>query len=41
MSEPKAVRYIADKLAELKEMPVEEVEAVTALNAKRLFNLPA
>jgi len=24
----------------LKEIPVEEVEAITSLNAKRLFNLP-
>ena len=40
VSEPRMLRYIADKLAELKEMPVEEVEAMTSLNAKRLFNLP-
>jgi TatD DNase family protein len=41
VSEPRVVRYIADKLAELKGMPVEEVEAVTSLNAKRLFKLPS
>lgn len=40
VSEPRVVRYIADKLAELKGMPIEEVEAITTLNAKRLFNLP-
>lgn len=40
VSEPRMIRYIADKIAELKEMPVEEVEAITSLNAKRLFKLP-
>ena len=40
VSEPRMVRYIADKIAELKEMPVEEVEMITSLNVRRLFNLP-
>lgn len=40
VSEPRVIRYIADKLAELKGISVEEVEAITALNATRLFNLP-
>lgn len=30
----------ADKVAEIKEMPVEEVEAITTLNATRAFGLP-
>ncbi|MBI2164881.1 MAG: TatD family hydrolase [Chloroflexi bacterium] len=38
-SEPHFLRYICDKLAELKGLPVETVEAVTTLNAKRLFGL--
>ena len=40
LSEPRMLRYIADKLAEVKGIPVEEVEAATALNAKRMFRLP-
>ncbi|MFQ5872582.1 MAG: TatD family hydrolase [Dehalococcoidia bacterium] len=40
VSEPRMVKYIAEKLAELKGMPVEEVEAITSLNARRLFSLP-
>lgn len=40
VSEPRVVRYIADRLAELKGIPVAEVEAVTSLNATRLFKLP-
>ncbi len=40
VSEPRVVRHIAEKLAELKEVSVEEVEAITSLNAKRLFALP-
>ena len=38
--EPRMLRYICDKLAEIKEMPVEEVEAITTLNASRAFGLP-
>jgi len=40
VSEPRMVRYIAEKIAELKGIPVEKVEAATSLNAKRLFRLP-
>jgi len=40
-SEPRMLRYIANLLAEVKELPVEDVEAVTSLNARRLFRLPA
>ena len=39
LSEPRMLRYIADKLAEVKGIPVEEVEAATALNAKQLFGV--
>lgn len=41
VSEPRMVKYIAEKIAELKGMPSEVVEAVTSLNAKRLFRLPS
>lgn len=39
-SEPRMLRYIADKIAEVKHIPVETVEAVTALNASQLFRVP-
>ena len=39
-SEPRMLRYICDKLAEVKGMAVEDVEVITALNAARLFGLP-
>jgi TatD DNase family protein len=41
VSEPRMVRYIAEKVAELQEIPVEDVESMTSLNARRLFRLPA
>ncbi|MCC6420542.1 MAG: TatD family hydrolase [Gemmataceae bacterium] len=40
-SEPRMLRYIVNLLAEVKELPVADVEAVTSLNARRLFRLPA
>ena len=40
LSEPRMLRYIADKLAEVKGVPIEEVEVATALNAQRMFRLP-
>lgn len=40
LSEPRMLRYITDKIAEVKGIPVEEVEAATTLNAVRLFGLP-
>ena len=40
VSEPLFARYIAEKVAELKEMSFEEVDAITSLNASRLFRLP-
>jgi Tat protein secretion system quality control protein TatD with DNase activity len=40
VSEPRMLRYIADKIAEVKGIPVQEIEATTALNTIRLFGLP-
>lgn len=37
-NEPKYVKYVAEKIAEIKNMPIEEAERVTAENAERLFN---
>lgn len=34
------VRYVAEKIAEIKKISLEEVAAVTSANARRLFNLP-
>jgi TatD DNase family protein len=34
------VRYVAEKIAEIKDLPLEEVARVTTLNAKTLFSLP-
>ncbi len=36
-NEPAKVRRVAEKLAELKGLPYEEVEAATTSNAQRLF----
>ena len=38
-NEPAYVRYVAEKLAEVKGLPIEEVERVTTANAVRLFGL--
>ena len=38
--EPSLLRYICNKLAEVKEMAVEEVETITTLNAIRALMLP-
>ena len=38
-NEPSYVRYVAEKLAEVKGLPVEEIERVTTANAVRLFGL--
>lgn len=39
-NEPAYVKYVAEKVAEIKGVPIEDVEAVTTQNAKRLFQLP-
>jgi TatD DNase family protein len=33
------LKYVAEKLAEVKNIPVEEIAAITTANAERLFNL--
>jgi len=33
------IKYVAEKLAEVKNMPVEEIAAITTANAEKLFNL--
>lgn len=38
-NEPKYVKYIAEKIAELKSINIEEVIHMTSINAKKLFNL--
>ena len=39
-NEPAYVRHVADCLAQVKEMPVEEVERVTTENARAIYELP-
>lgn len=38
-NEPKYVRYTAEKIAEIKQMPIEEIAEITSDNALRLFNI--
>jgi TatD DNase family protein len=38
-NEPAYINYIANKLAEVKEVSVEEIAGITTLNAKKLFSL--
>ncbi len=38
-NQPAYVRYVRDKLAELKNMPVDEVEKITDRNSQKLFRL--
>ena len=33
------IKYVAEKLAEVKKMPVDEIAAITTANAEKLFNL--
>ncbi|MEE8423285.1 MAG: YchF/TatD family DNA exonuclease [Thermodesulfobacteriota bacterium] len=39
-NEPSYVRYIAEKIAEIKGLSLQDVGRITTLNAKNLFNLP-
>lgn len=39
-NEPAHVRFVADKIAEIKSVPVEEVGLITTRNAQRLFKIP-
>lgn len=39
-NEPAYVRYVAERLAEVKRVPFDEVEAITTANARALFRLP-
>ena len=39
-NEPAYVRYVAEKIAEIKELPLAEVARATTQNAKTLFSLP-
>ena len=38
--EPRMLRYVCDRIAEIKEMNIEEVEAITTLNSTRALRLP-
>ncbi|MET1168111.1 YchF/TatD family DNA exonuclease, partial [Bacillus velezensis] len=38
-NEPSYVKYVAEQIAELKEMTFEEIASITTENAKRLFRL--
>ncbi len=38
-NEPKYVRYVAEEIARIREVDVNEIAEVTKLNFKRLFNL--
>ncbi len=38
-NEPAYMRYVAEKMAEVKEVPVEEIARITTENAKRLFGI--
>jgi len=39
-NEPAHVRFVSQKIAEIKAVPVERVEAETTRNAERLFKIP-
>lgn len=38
-NEPSYVRFVAENLAQLREMPIEEIAKITTHNANKLFNL--
>jgi TatD DNase family protein len=39
--EPAFIRYTAEKIAELKGLPMEEVARATTANARKAFRIPA
>ena len=39
-NEPAYVRHVADRLARIKDVPIEEVERVTTENARALYEFP-
>ena len=40
-NEPAYVRHVADRLARIKDTPIEEVEHTTTENARAIYELPA
>ena len=38
-NEPKYVRYVCEKLAEIKKMYIDEVEKIKEINAKKFFGI--
>jgi TatD DNase family protein len=40
LNEPAYVRYVAEEIARLRDMPLEEVAAITSGNFFRLFGVP-
>ena len=40
-NEPAYVRHVADRLARIKDRPIEEVEAITTQNARDIYDLPS
>jgi len=38
-NEPSYIKFIAEKIAEIKNMPVSEISRITADNAKNLFGI--
>ncbi len=38
-NEPVFVKHVAEKVAEIKKLPVQEIEEITTANAKKLFNI--
>jgi TatD DNase family protein len=39
-NESSYVRFVAEKIAEIKGLPVEKIAEITSMNARRLFSLP-
>jgi len=40
-NEPAFVKHVAEKVAKIKNVPIEEIEEITTSNAKKLFKLPS